>query len=74
MYHLHFSNAIEEELDEGIEQEAGQEIGISVCLAMDVGSQEQCSRDDGHKCHLFTKAWLSITWHRQQTLQLRSVL
>ena len=48
----HFSNAIEEELDEGVEQEACQQVGICVSLAMDVRPQEQSCSDDCHKSHL----------------------
>ena len=55
----HLCNAIEEKLDERIKQEAGQQVCISVCLAMDVGPQEERSSDDGHKGHLHNQVRIS---------------
>lgn len=49
---LHLSNAIEEELDERIEEEASQQVGVCVGLPVDVGPQEQGSRNNSHESHL----------------------
>ena len=48
----HLGDAVEEELDQREEEEAGQKVGVLVGLAMDVGAQEQCGGDDRHQRHL----------------------
>ncbi len=56
-----FSNAVEEELNEGVEEEAGQQVCVGVGLAMDVRSQKEGGRDDCHKSHLHIHSCLSNT-------------
>lgn len=48
----HFSDTVEEELDEGVEEEAGQQAQVVQGLPMDVGAQEEGGGNDGHKGHL----------------------
>ena len=48
----HLGDAVEEELQEGEEEEAGVDVGVGERLAMDVGAQEQRGRHNGHNRHL----------------------
>ena len=48
----HLSDAVEEELQEGEEEEAGVDVCVGERLAVDVGAQEQRGRYNSHHTHL----------------------
>lgn len=64
----HFGDSVEEELDEGEKEEAGDQVGVLKGLAMDMRSQKKRGSDDRDQSHLRASYHLSGPkpgWHLQ---------